>query len=97
VLITDNEVGTPEKAWREACIDGREVSGSDNRENRGKTMTRVVRTLTAKGRIVVRDNTVFWPAPELEDWEAGAAGEPDMTGHEPDMTGCPDMDRTDGT
>ena len=42
----------PEEVWRDACIDGREVSQSENSESRKTAFRRAVGTLTRKGLVV---------------------------------------------
>lgn len=55
VLGRLSEGGEPvtESAWRSTCIEGREVSGSDNAKSRATAFTRAVQELTRKDRVEI--------------------------------------------
>ncbi len=55
-LETDGSV--TEEEWRDACVDERKVSGSEDRESRKRAMRRAVQGLAKKGLIDTRDGIV---------------------------------------
>ena len=59
--------GVPEKECREACVNGRKVSGSENVESCKKAMQRIVQKL--RGFIEIRNHRYFLPG-EARDWRA---------------------------
>jgi hypothetical protein len=46
-----------EASWREACIEGRNVSGSDEKDSRRKATARAIRGLCIKGFVAVQGGT----------------------------------------
>lgn len=50
-----SEGGEPvtESAWRSTCLDGREVSGAEDRESRKRSFNRAVEELTRKDRVEI--------------------------------------------
>lgn len=50
-----NGAPVDENRWRKACVDGREVSATDNDDSRAKAFTRAVETLTRENVLVFHD------------------------------------------
>lgn len=50
-----------ESEWREACVDGRKVSGSDKRESRATATTRAIQGLARKGLVLLRGGVARLP------------------------------------
>lgn len=53
--------GVPQEAWRRVCIDGLELSASDNRDARKKAFNRALKVLAEKRRVELRDGHYFLP------------------------------------
>lgn len=55
ILARLSEGGEPvkESIWRSTCLDGREVSGAEDRDNRRRIFTRAVQELTRKDRVEI--------------------------------------------
>ncbi|WP_022687635.1 AAA family ATPase [Sphingomonas phyllosphaerae] len=58
-LQVDTNGSACEREWREACINGRAVSGSDNADSRRRVVDRAVASLVRKGAVTIRDGRVF--------------------------------------
>ena len=50
-----------ESDWRTACVDGRSVSGSDNRDSRRKATDRAIADLASRGVVEFRNGNVLLP------------------------------------
>ena len=61
-----------EASWRVACIEGRTVSGSDEKDSRRKATARAIRALSNKGFVDVQGGTAFLLAVELREGEPDA-------------------------
>jgi archaellum biogenesis ATPase FlaH len=60
--LLDGKSAVAESDWREACISGRDVSGSDTRDNRRRTVSEAIRGLVQKEEVRVSDGQVRWPS-----------------------------------
>ena len=58
-LQVDTNGSACEREWREACVNGRAVSGSDNADSRRRVVDRAVTSLVRKGAVIIRDGRVF--------------------------------------
>lgn len=58
-LQVDTNGSACEREWREACVNGRAVSGSENADSRRRVVDRAVTSLVRKGAVIIRDGRVF--------------------------------------
>ena len=57
--LSDGGKSVSEDKWRDACVDGRAVSGSDNHESRGKAYKRATEVLARRGLVAFKDGLYF--------------------------------------
>jgi hypothetical protein len=58
LMQMEGDGAVSEEAWRDACIEGRNVSQAPERESRKRTFSNVRKSLFGKGLIVFRDGNV---------------------------------------
>lgn len=58
-----------EEELRDACLNGREVSNSDQLDNRRRTLDNALRGLTGKGVLVFSDGFYQWPGQAADDFD----------------------------